>query len=409
MFEVVLGLVMVVLLARLLGPAGYGVYAFVFALMVVVSVPVRLGLPPLVVRETARGQRSGDWGAVRGLWSWASGLVLVLSLLVACAGLLGLWAGWAKGESLKETLPWGFALIPVTALAAIQSASLRGLRHVLAGVLPELVLRPALMVVLLVVLVIVPNEKLSPAGAMALLFVASSAAFLIGLFLLLRYRPRALKQAKTVYHHRSWFRSSWPMAFTEGTEQFMRHADVLMLGLMAATVDVGIYRVAAQGALVVALALFALNMAAAPFFSRLHAQDEHAKLQKLVTRLALAALAFALLVMLGFIVFGQWLLSTFFGEEYTSAWGPLLILGVGQVASAGFGATGMLLNMTGHEREVSRAVAVAAVVNVGLNFLLIPPLGVIGAAIATSTSLIFWNVWLWMAVRSRLGIRCSAI
>lgn len=406
--EVLLGLVVAVLLARLLGPAGYGVYAFVFALSAVASVPVRLGLPPLVVRETARGQRNGDWGTVRGIWRWSSGAVLALSLLVACVGLLGLWAGWAQGASLRETLPWGLVLIPVTALGAIRSAGLRGLRHVLAGVLPEQVLRPALMAGSLLVVMILPDGGLSPAGAMALMVGGSVVAFLVGAALLRRYRPLPLRQARPVYRPRDWFGSSWPMAFTQGTEQFMRHADVLMLGMLAATVDVGVYRVAAQGALIVGLALFALNMTAAPFVARLHAEGEQAKLQKLVTHLALASLAFALAVTLVFVVFGDWLLSTFFGTEYVSAWLPLLILALGQVVSAGFGATGMLLNMTGHEREVTRAVAAAAGLNVVLNLLLIPSFGVIGAAIATSASLVFWNVWLWLVVKSRLGIRSSA-
>ncbi|NEZ03430.1 flippase [Wenzhouxiangella sp. XN201] len=406
--EVLLGLVVVVLLARLLGPAGYGVYAFVFALIAVVSVPVRLGLPSLVVRETVRGQRNGDWGAVRGVWCWANGVVLALSLFVALVGLLGVWAGWAKGETLREALPWGFALIPVMALGAIRSASLRGLRHTLAGVIPEQVLRPTLMVVLLAAVMILSDEGLSPDGAMALMFIVSLMAFLVGALLLRRYRPWPIQLAKPVYHHGAWLRSSWPMAFTEGAEQFMRHADVLMLGLMAATVDVGVYRLAAQGALIVSLALLALNTAAAPFVAKLYAQGDYVKLQRLVTRLAQAALVFALLICLGFILSGDWLLSTFFGEGYASALWPLLILGVGQVANAGFGATGMVLNMTGHEREVSRAVAVAAVVNIVLNLLLIPPLGVIGAAIATSMSLVFWNVWLWLVARWRLKIRCSA-
>jgi O-antigen/teichoic acid export membrane protein len=407
--EVVLGLAVVVLLARLLGPAGYGVYAFVFALVSVVSVPVRMGLPSLVVRETARGQSLGDWAAVRGVWRWANGVVVLLSLLVACVGMMALLAGWVDGESLKQTLPWGIALIPVMALGAIRSASLRGLRHTLAGVFPDQVLRPALLFVLLAVVLIWPGMRLSPAGAMALMLVASLAAFIVGASLLHRYRPTALRRPEPVYHHRAWARSSWPMAFTEGTQQLMRHSDVLLLGIMAVTSDVGVYRVAAQGALVVSLALFALNMAAAPFLAQLHAQGERAKLQKLATRLAQGALGFALPVLLAFVIFGDWLLSTFFGKGYVSAWWPLIILGLGQVVSAGFGATSIILNMTGHERKVSRAVGAAAVVNVVLNLLLIPPFGIIGAALATSTSLVFWNIWLWLVTQRRLGIRSSAV
>ena len=74
-----------VFLARLLGPAGYGVYAFAFSLITVLAIPSQLGLPQLVVRETARSQVNGDWGLMRGLWRWSSLSVWLFSFAVAGA------------------------------------------------------------------------------------------------------------------------------------------------------------------------------------------------------------------------------------------------------------------------------------------------------------------------------------
>ena len=86
----------------------------------------------------------------------------------------------------------------------------------------------------------------------------------MGAWLLYRYRPRELREAAPRYHHGAWFAAAWPMALTQGFHQINRHADVLLLGLLAAVVDVGVYRVAAQGALLVSLGLTALNMVVAP-------------------------------------------------------------------------------------------------------------------------------------------------
>lgn len=402
--ETVLGLVVVMLLARLLGPANYGVYAFAFALVSLASMPVRAGLPPLVVRETARGQQAGEWATVRGLWRWANALVLMLSLLIAAAGGLGLWLGWAQGAAVKATLPWALALVPLMALVAIPSAGLRGLRHVLAGILPEQVLRPAMFAGLLAVVLFWPGMTLSPDEAMALMVLSSGVACGVGAWLLYRYRPRDLREVAPRYHHSAWLAAAWPMALAQGFHQINRHTDVLLLGLLAAVVDVGVYRVAAQGGLLVSLGLTALNMVVAPFAARLHAQGERQKLQKLVHRTAQAALAFALPAVVLFAVLGEWLLVTLFGSEFAGAYWPLLILALGQLANAGFGATAMLLNMTGFERDVTRVVSIAAGLNVALNLALIPFFGVIGAAVATSVSLLFWNIWLWRVVRWRLGV-----
>lgn len=407
--EACLGLLLAILLARLLGAPGYGVYAFVFALASLISVLTRMGVPSLVVRETARGEANGDWASVRGVWRWANAIALGLSLLVLAAGMLVLWLGWVTQQPLRETLFVGFWLVPLLALVAIRSASLRGLRHVLAGIVPEQVLRPGLMVILLLVVMMWPGAGISPAGAIGLMLVCALIAFLVGAGLLRQYRPVAVMTARPIMYGRAWFRAAWPMALTQGFEQLNRYADVILLGLLAAAIDVGVYRVGAQGAILVSLGLAALNMVVAPYFTRLHAEYEYQKLQKLTRRTAQAALAFGIPAMALFTLFGEWLLVTLFGTEFEGAYWPLLILAVGQLLNAGFGPAGMLLNMTGHERDVTRVVAVAAGLNVALNLALIPILGVVGAALATSISLAFWNLWLWFLVRRRLDMRCSAI
>lgn len=407
--EVCLGLLLAILLARLLGASGYGVYAFVFALASLASVPGLIGLPPLVVRETARGEIEGAWGVVRGVWCWANAVALGLSLLVFAAGLLALGLGSVQEQPLRDTFFLGLFLVPLLALAAIRSASLRGLRQVLAGIVPEQVVRPALMVLFLLGVMAWSSAELSPADAMGLMLVATLVAFLLGALLLRRYRPLAVATARPEIHGRTWFRAAWPMGLTQGFQQLNRYADVILLGILAVAADVGVYRVAAQGALLVSLGLTALNMVIGPFFARLYANEERQELQKLARRTAQAALGLGIPAFVLFALYGEWLLVTLFGPEFAGSYWPLLILASGQLANAGFGATGMLLNMTGHERDVTRVVAGAVGLNVALNLALIPLFGVIGAALATSVSLAFWNVWLWWLVQVRLGIRCSAI
>lgn len=407
--EVVLGLLLAVLLARLLGVSGYGVYAFVFAVVSLISMPARMGLPPLVVRETARGETSGDWETVRGVWCWSNAIALGLSLLVVAAGTLAASLGWIQEQPLRDTLLLGIWLVPLLALSAIRSACLRGLRHVLAGILPAQVLRPGLMAILLLMVMLLPGIAISPAGAMGLMLVSSLAALLLAAGLLRHYRPRAVVRARPRIQGQAWFRAAWPMGLTQGLQRLNRYTDVILLGLLAAAMDVGVYRVGAQGALLVSLGLTAWNMTLAPFVTRLHAAGDQQRLQKLAQRTAQAALGIGLLVGALFALYGEWLLVTLFGPDFREAYWPLLILACGQLANAGFGPTGLLLNMTGHERDVTRVVAVAAGLNVALNLALIPMFGAVGAALATSVSLAFWNVWLWWLTHGRLGIRCSAI
>ena len=50
----------------------------------------------------------------------------------------------------------------------------------------------------------------------------------------------------------------------------------------------------------------------------------------------------------------------------------------------------------------------SALVNLALNFALVPYLGIYGAAIATAASMVSWNMLLSSACKSKLGLRISA-
>ncbi len=67
-----------VLLARILGAEGYGIYAYAFAFVMLLSMPAQAGLPTLVIRETARGMAEGKPELVQGIWRWATKVAVLL-------------------------------------------------------------------------------------------------------------------------------------------------------------------------------------------------------------------------------------------------------------------------------------------------------------------------------------------
>jgi O-antigen/teichoic acid export membrane protein len=65
----------------------------------------------------------------------------------------------------------------------------------------------------------------------------------------------------------------------------------------------------------------------------------------------------------------------------------------------------MLLNMSRLQFVALRQTSLALVLNVGLAILLVPALGIEGAAVATAVAMCAWNALLWRQVRRHLGIR----
>jgi len=80
------------------------------------------------------------------------------------------------------------------------------------------------------------------------------------------------------------------------------------------------------------------------------------------------------------------------GQEFAIAKTTLLILLVGQVVNVMSGSVGFILQMTGKEKIYQNILLLALVCNIVLNILLIPKFGIEGAAIASTFSLLFWNL-----------------
>lgn len=406
------GFLLTIVLARMLGAEGYGIYGFALALVMLLAIPAQIGLPQLVVRETAKAQANNNWALMRGLWRWSNQYVILFSVVMVSFGVIVLSLAQDHiAEAQWSTIAVGLALIPLIALGNVRGAALRGLRKVILGQLPESVLRPFLILILIgILLLTLRGISLTPPIAMGVHAIAAFLAFAIGTILLLHARPEGVRHRPTPsYDTTSWRRAAMPLAMLGGLQFINAHTDIIMLGMLREDSEVGVYRVVVQVAALVVFGLQAVNQVIQPHFAQMYSQGDQARLQHLVTMSARAILAFAIPPVLIMLFAGGPLLSLVFGEEYRIGALALAILALGQLINASIGSVGILLNMTGHERDTVIGITVAAISNVTLNSLLIPAYGIEGAALATATTLLIWNIILWYFVRTRLKIESSAL
>ncbi len=80
-----------------------------------------------------------------------------------------------------------------------------------------------------------------------------------------------------------------------------------------------------------------------------------------------------------------------FGPEFATGASVLLVLVAGHGINVMTGPVGTVLVMTGHEKIMRNNVLAAAAVNIGLNLVLVPRMGALGAAVATAASLALVN------------------
>jgi O-antigen/teichoic acid export membrane protein len=408
--SIAIGVITSMTLARMLGAGGFGVYAYALAMVSLLGVPALLGLPQLLVRNIAAYQTQSAWGLTRGLLRRANQAVLLASIgLLFLTAVIGRSLARHFEPETEVTLYLSLVILPLAALTATRQAALWGFRHVVAGQVPDLLLRPLFFLALVAAANLFVDKGFSPAWAMSMQVIASATALFVAGGLLTRKLPQVVCEARATYKTRSWAYSALPLLVISGLHVVNSHADILILGALKGPEAAGVYRVAARGAELVVLVLAAVNVTLQPTIAGLYASRDMARLQRVITASARGVLLFSLPVGLVLILFGERLLPIFFGQEFTRGATALSILSAGQLVNAAMGSVGVLLNMTGHERDTAMGVGIAAVANIALNALLIPPLGIAGAAAATTASLIIWNILLAVRAYQRTGIHTTAL
>ncbi len=402
-----LGFALHVLLSRTLGVDHYGVYVYVLSWMTILALVATMGLDTALLRFVAAYAAGQEWGLLRGILGTGAGAAALASVLLAALGGAAVWGLQASlGSRLVETFWVGLALLPILVLLQLCAPVLRASARIVLALVLENILRRGLLAALIVLAFLALGWPARAPTAMALNLLAATAALVVGAWWVRRSMPPELAGVAPAYRRREWFAVAAPLLLISGSLVVLNQTDTVMIGAILGTREAGIYTAAARIALLVLLGLTAVNAIAAPMIARLHATGKRAELQRMVTFCARAVLAVSLPAAALVMVWGEQVLAAFgpaFGEGLTA----LRILAAGQLVNAAAGSVGFLMTMTGHQRQAAMLLGAAAALNVLLNALLIPPFGIEGAAAATATTIVLWNVALFAYVRRKLGIDAS--
>ncbi|MES2119076.1 MAG: flippase [Pseudomonadota bacterium] len=394
-------------LARMLGVEGYGYYGLALSIITIAGIPGELGLPRLVTREVAGASARDDLPQLFGVLRWARRTALMLSAVMAVAAIAGVYLVSAGRNSvLGMAVIAGAATIPLMAMSRIQGGAMQGLGEVVRGQIPSLLFRPVLLALFLLAAYL-SSIPVGTAGAMALNSVTALAAFVLSTIWFSRSLPRRPPGANQVSQGRRWLASSIPLALTDGMRALQTELTTLVIGLVASASQLGLFRIAMITATLAATAITVVASVVMPMIASLHASGQPAKLQKLVTSSAWAQFTGVCLLSAPLLVAPRPLLSLVYGPEYVSAAHALQIVVIGQIINAAFGPSVGLLNMTHHERRVTRAMGFGLVANLATVLLFGKLWGATGGALAFVIGLLCWNVIAWLDSRRILSIETS--
>ncbi|WP_207477568.1 MATE family efflux transporter [Arenibaculum pallidiluteum] len=396
-----LGFLLQVTLAHWLGAETFGVYAYVWTWLNLLAWAAVMGHDMLVLREVAALRATAAWALLLGLRRHVRLLVSGLSVALAAGGAM-LVSEFAPDRELKATFLVGLAALVPMALLRLHAALLCGVGRVIHGILPERVGRDAIVLSLLGAAAL---GGLAPAPQLAMTFTAIG--ILAALVAVVAMEPATIRGAlpgtPREARPRAWLGSALALGTMAGTQLVMQRTDIVMLGALDGVAGVGIYTVAAALA---DLVYFTHNAVGSVFGSVLATHFARGEREEMLQALRVTARLGAgggIAAAIPLIAFAPWILDLF-GPGFDEGAIALRILAVAFAIRCFMGPVALLLTMTGHERDAARSFAASALANVILNLALIPPLGILGAALATGAASLGVAVTMAVMARRRLGI-----
>lgn len=393
-----------VLLARLIGASGVGLYFISTTIVDIGATVSRLGMESAVLRFTAIANTQGDRASLAALYRRSLGLAVGAAIVIAIpawliVSLIGL--GGNRAGELQAMLPLVVLSFALVAVRAIQAEFYKGIGAPGIGQLFHSALPPILLLIGGTILWHISAINFQD---VVLAYIAVAFAAMIAALAAWTGRMPGIWRQQGTFDTRLLLRTSLPLLLVSFGYLAMNWTDILVLGSYADPSEVGFYGVARRlTILTTTFVMASVNSVAGPQFATLHAQHNDAALARLARQCTFSMLAATLPVILALLIFPEIVLR-FFGPQFEQGAWPLRILALGQLVMIAIGPVETLLIMTGHGKQMRNIVGATAIANVIGNLMLVPSYGAIGAASSTSACMIGMEIACLLMVRRKLNI-----
>ena len=399
--SIIISLVLNWYLANNLGPSDYGIFVYAFSWVYLFGMFSMLGLDSVLQREIVKYTPD----KIKSLVAFSRTVTLISSIVIMLLFALIVYLLSPEFENdLLRPLLTTIVCLPLFAQLLVNKSICLAYKKIEFSLFPEQVIRPAITLGLIVIFwTFIENPSLK--SAILLSIVGIVIAFLSSFLFTARLKERNIVKESTSI--KDWIKLGLTFFLLTATVTINSRADILMLGFFGYTEKVGIYNIAVKFSTFIALPLFMANRILSPYIS----QYFTSKKQELVTVIQKIIRIIFTLGIIGFVIFiiaGESFLN-YFGEEFQTAYFALLLLSGGQLINLFVGPVGTALRMSDFEKLALKSMIISTLINIVLNLVLIPLYEMNGAAIATFSSLIFWNIYQYILVRRKLKMKFSVI
>lgn len=404
-----------------------GVFFAGTSLFVLATTVGQLGTNTGLVYFISRLRSLGRVSEIETYYRTAIGPVLVIGIMMSVAMIVfahPLAALVAPGHA-DETASYLRVLalfIPLAGWENVTLAATRGLGIMRPNVVVEQLFRPVLQLALVGVVLLVARSADGLAWTWAGPYLPAAVAAILWWRHLSRgviaraagnahaghkgEEPVTMGSAQptqTVAPGREFWRFTAPRALASVGQTAMQRLDIVLVAALAGVAQAAVYTAATRFLVVGQMGNRAISLAVQPRLGGALARNAVAETNHYYRVSTAWLMSITWPLYLTFIVFGGVLLRVF-GESYISGEGVLLLLAATMLLATGCGMVDMVLNMAGRTAWNLYNVLLSVGVQFALLVLLIPRLGILGAAIGWAAAIALSNLVALSQVGFRLGL-----
>ena len=352
-------------------------------------------------------------GAFEDAWTSAKVTLLpgaVWSLVVAGALALAAptIAGRISPDAPEDALPFMYWLVVALVFSGVGMASLQGTRSV-ASVKPFVLLYQVWLPTTRVLGITV----LGVAGGSSSWMLAIWTVPLVMMdiyaaaFVVRRVRAERGRNDQPVTPPRAMFRQVWAFNLPRGLASFFEicivWVDVLVVGYFLGTAAAGAYATASRFITSGTMAMEALRVGTSPMLATAFARGENARVQSVYALSTVWVVLLSWPIFVTLATFAPLIMATI-GPEFVVASTSMTVMCLSILGYLALGNINSVLLMGGYSKLTASNTAMSLALNIALNFLLVPKIGMVGAAIAWAVAITFDSVLCVVRGNLRVGI-----
>jgi len=386
------------------GADEWGIYSLCITVLSIAVLLPKFGFDNSLVRIITELKLFNNNGEIKKVIYKSVTISIIISFLVII--VINLLSGFIINELLKKPQlePYisiiSYAIVPVV-LITIVSAYFQAIKRTTLFILFQTALINIVFFFLLLICYFFKVDFIIFQLYIVSIFVTLTLALIL-YFLNTHNQDKAEVIKKINYSYKDIVNLSTPMLLSSSFALFMAWSDVIMLSIFKTTTDIGIYDSALRLATISSISLIAINAIVTPKFVEFYSNNDLEQLKDIVQKSTRLIFFTATPVLFILIFFSKEILS-FFGDEFAIGYLALIYLCISRFINAISGSVGYIMQMTDNQKTYQTVIFIAFIINVILNFILIPKYSYTGAALASSIAMIFWNITLVIIIKKKLG------